>query len=66
MNFIEFFFFNLVYTQAEHTRAKRARKSPGLDTSTESSASEGKQQIYLLQLPQWLRTYYNTSSIQCN
>lgn len=52
MNFIEFFFFlNLVYTQAEHTRAKRARKSPGLDTSTESSASEGKQQIYLLQLP---------------
>lgn len=51
MNFIEFFFFNLVYIQAEHTRAKRARKSPRLDTSTESSTSEGKQQIYLLQLP---------------
>ena len=48
MNFIECFFFNLVYTQAEHTRAKRARKSPRLDTSTESSTSEGKQQIYLL------------------
>ncbi|CAH3188065.1 unnamed protein product, partial [Porites lobata] len=31
--------------EAEHTRAKRARKSPRLDTSTESSTSEGKQQI---------------------
>ena len=39
-----------VYTQAEHTHAKWSRKSPVLHTSTESSTSEGKSQIYLLQL----------------
>ena len=44
-------FFLIWFTQAEHTRAKRARKSSRLDTSTESSTSEGKQKIYLLQLP---------------
>ena len=37
----------MVYMQAEHTCAKRGRKSPVL-TSSDMYSSEGKPQIYLL------------------
>lgn len=53
---------NLVFMQAEHTRAKRARKSP-VFSSADMYSSEGKRHKSILySLPQWLRTYYNTSS----
>ena len=39
---------NLVYMQAEHTRAKRARKYP-VFSSPDMYSSEGKPQIYPLQ-----------------
>ena len=51
-------FLNLVYMQAEHTRAKRARKSPVL-TSPDMYSSEGKPQIYLLQFSSVVKNIYN-------
>ena len=44
--------------QAEHTRAKRARKSPVL-TSPDMYSSEGKPQIYLLQFSSVVKNIYN-------